>query len=65
MKQLEVEIMSQMLIIMSEQEEFNEIESFDIKRSDERLKKLLFKVIERSRLEKIFNYKCEGSKIND
>lgn len=46
MKKLEVEKMTPMLIKMSEQEEFNEIERFIIKRSKERLKKLLFEAIE-------------------
>ena len=64
MKKLEIEKMTLMIIKMSEQEEFNEVERFIIKRSEERLKKLLFEAIEISRLEKIFNYRCKGCKIN-
>ena len=64
MKKFKVEKMTSMLIKMSEQEEFTEIGRFVMKRSKERLKKLLFEAIERFRLEKIFNYRCGRCEIN-
>ena len=47
--------MTQVLLKKPEQEEINEINSFIIKRSKGRRKKLLLEAIERSRLNSIFH----------
>lgn len=52
------------MTLMSEQEEFNEIKKFIIKKSEERVKKLLFEAIERTRLERIFKYECGRCELN-
>lgn len=64
MKNLKVKNVVPMLIKMSEQEEFNETESFLTNRSEKGLRKLLFEAIERSRLERIFNFRCGRCKMN-
>ena len=55
--------MTQMLLKKPEQEENNEIKGFIIKRSKERLKYLMLEAIERSRLNRIFNWRIENIKL--
>ena len=52
--------MIQMILEKPERRKINETKGLIIKRSNERLKSLLFEAIESSRFDKIFNFNCEG-----
>ena len=55
--------MAQMLLKKPVKEEINKINGFIIKKSKKRLKNLLVEAIERSRLNRIFNWRIENIKL--